>query len=90
MRYQKIVQQAKYLYQEYRNKNKRKSVTSDEREIFMGKVSELWREEILPYWQKYGQFRQKDLEKLWWYGLPPRKLQHRVVLFDGLLCVSFV
>ena len=70
---QKIVQQAKHLCHEYQKKEKQHCLTKDEREKFLGQASDLWREEILPYWQKNGQYVQKELGKLWWYGLPPRK-----------------
>jgi len=78
--YQKMCLEAKRAQQLFDEKEEQRQRLKLKREEFVSKSLQIWTNEILPYWDKYGGIQNcPDLTlnakayKLWWHGLPPRK-----------------
>lgn len=77
--YQRISIEAKRIHQQFEKKDKHRTGQTSRREDFLARSSELWTQEILPYWQKHGDLHltvNSEIYKLWWHGLPPRKFSY--------------
>jgi hypothetical protein len=79
--YQKMCLEAKRAQQMFDEKEEQRQRLKLKREEFVSKSLKIWTQEILPYWDKYGGIHNcPDLtlnskaHKLWWHGLPPRKI----------------
>lgn len=79
--YQKMCLQAKRAQQIFDEKEQKRQRLKLKREEFVSKSLKIWTEEILPHWDRYGGIQQcpnltlnSKAHKLWWHGLPPRKI----------------
>jgi hypothetical protein len=78
--YQKMCLEAKRAQQLFDEKEEQRQRLKLKREEFVSKSLQIWTNEILPSWDKYGGIQNcPDLPlnakayRLWWHGLPPRK-----------------
>jgi hypothetical protein len=88
--YQKMCLEAKRAQQLYDEKEQQRQHLKLKREEFVSKSLQIWTNEILPNWNKYGGIHQCDdhvlnskAYKLWWHGLPPRTYEHAKMIFNS-------
>lgn len=73
--------EAKRAQQLFDEKEEQRQRLKLKREEFVSKALKIWTEEILPQWDRYEGIQRcpnlalnSKANKLWWHGLPPRKI----------------